>query len=400
MAEKPTIAGPGFINVRLRTAWLADQLKAAAAEPFFGIPRVEPATKVVVDYSAPNVAKELHVGHLRSTIIGDAICRVLETQGHEVIRQNHIGDWGTQFGMLIAHRKSTNVEAIANVEDLDSLYRAANKRFKDEPAFADEARQTVVRLQGGASKSGRCWAQIVDASRRYYQVLYQRLGVGLGPKDERGESFYNPMLPAVVAELPEAALAVVSNGAKVVFVEGFESPLIIEKSGGGYLYGTTDLAAVRFRVSILGAKRIIYVVGIPQSQHFAQVFAAVRKAGWADGVSLEHAAFGSVLDSDGKLFRGRDGTGVKLKALLDEAWEPAYALVSEKNPESPEQQRRDTWGRSELEPSNTPIFPRTGQAIMSSPGTGCSHSMVIPPLIFRMHMFACRGSSAKHRPWV
>ena len=156
MAEKPTIAGPGFINVRLRTAWLADQLKAAAAEPFFGIPRVEPATKVVVDYSAPNVAKELHVGHLRSTIIGDAICRVLETQGHEVIRQNHIGDWGTQFGMLIAHRKSTNVEAIANVEDLDSLYRAANKRFKDEPAFADEARQTVVRLQGGAASRGRC----------------------------------------------------------------------------------------------------------------------------------------------------------------------------------------------------------------------------------------------------
>ena len=341
MAEEVSIAGPGFINVRLAPAWLADRLREAAVEPVFGIEPAALPIKVVVDYSAPNVAKELHVGHLRSTIIGDALCRVLEAQRHEVIRQNHIGDWGTQFGMLIAHIRSLGGTRAVEVEDLDALYRAANKRFKEEPAFADEARQTVVRLQSGGESELQDWQQIVGASRRYYQALYRRLGVGLTAEHERGESFYNPTLPQVVADLKHAGLSTESDGATVVFVEGFESPLIVEKSAGGYLYGTTDLAAIRFRVNVLGARRIIYVVGAPQSQHFAQVFATARRAGWADGVALEHAAFGSVLGLDGKLFRGRDGNAVKLKDLLNEAELRAFDLVTLKSPETPEGQRRE-----------------------------------------------------------
>ncbi len=341
MAEDVSIAGPGFINVRLKPAWLVERLREAAREPLFGVgPAAEPI-KVVVDYSAPNVAKELHVGHLRSTIIGDALCKVLEAQRHEVIRQNHIGDWGTQFGMLIAHIRSLGGTRAVEVEDLDALYRAANKRFKEEPAFADQARQTVVRLQSGGESELNDWRQIVGASRRYYQALYSRLSVSLTPEHERGESFYNPTLGQVVADLKQAGLSAESDGATVVFVEGFESPLIVEKSGGGYLYGTTDLAAIRFRVQVLGARRIIYVVGAPQSQHFAQVFATARRAGWAQGVSLEHAAFGSVLGLDGKLFRGRDGNAVKLKDLLNEAEVRAFDLVTQKSPETPEAQRRE-----------------------------------------------------------
>jgi arginyl-tRNA synthetase len=340
MADEVSIAGPGFVNVRLKPAWLAERLREAASEPVFGTEPAGNPVKVVVDYSAPNVAKELHVGHLRSTIIGDALCRVLEAQRHEVIRQNHIGDWGTQFGMLIAHIRSLGGTRAVEVEDLDALYRAANKRFKEEPAFANEARQTVVRLQGGGESEQNDWRQIVDASRRYYQALYSRLGVSLLPEHERGESFYNPTLPQVVADLKVAGVSAESDGATVVFVEGFESPLIVEKSEGGYLYGTTDLAAIRFRVSVLGARRIIYVVGAPQSQHFAQVFATARRAGWADGVSLEHAAFGSVLGLDGKIFRGRDGA-VKLRELLDEAESRAFDLVTQKSPEASEDQRRE-----------------------------------------------------------
>ena len=341
IAAEVTIAGPGFINVRLKPEWLAHQLKAVADDD-----RREPSPTasrqtIVVDYSAPNVAKELHVGHLRSTIIGDAIARTLESHGHNVLRQNHIGDWGTQFGMLIAHLRTLGDAKSSAIEDLDALYRAANKRFKEDEAFAGEARQTVVRLQGGGSDERAAWEQIVDASRTYYGSLYQRLGVGLAREHERGESFYNPLLPDVIRDLKAQGIAAESDGATVVFVEGYEAPLIVEKTGGGYLYATTDLAAIRYRVTSLGATRIIYVVGAPQSQHFQQVFAAARRAGWApDGVSLEHAAFGSVLGEDGKLFRGRDGNTVKLKDLLDEAEERAFALVSEKSPDTPESQRR------------------------------------------------------------
>lgn len=342
IASEVTIAGPGFINVRLSPAWLAQRLQAVADDARLGSPLAPLRQTVVVDYSAPNVAKELHVGHLRSTIIGDAIARTLEFHGHDVIRQNHIGDWGTQFGMLIAHLRTLGEGSKSSaIGDLDALYRAANKRFKEDVAFADEARQTVVRLQGGGAAERATWEQIVDASRRYYGSLYQRLGVTLAREHERGESFYNPLLPDVIRDLTAQGIAAESDGATVVFVEGYEAPLIVEKSGGGYLYATTDLAAIRFRVTTLGATRIIYVVGAPQSQHFQQVFAAARRAGWApQGVQLEHASFGSVLGEDGKLFRGREGNTVKLKDLLDEAEERAFALVSEKSPDAPESQRR------------------------------------------------------------
>jgi arginyl-tRNA synthetase len=343
LASEVTIAGPGFINVRLNPAWLGGRLQGVAREHRLLPPLPDRhRQRVVVDYSAPNVAKELHVGHLRSTIIGDAVARVLAAQGHDVIRQNHIGDWGTQFGMLIAHLRSLGdaAQASSAIEDLNALYVAANGRFKSDEQFATEARETVVRLQGGAPEERAVWEQIVDASRRYYTGIYEQLGVKLTRDDERGESSYNAQLADVVRDLTTAGVATESDGATVVFVDGFEAPLIIRKSGGGYLYATTDLAAIRYRVGELRARRIIYVVGAPQSQHFAQLFAAAREAGWARDVQLEHAAFGSVLGEDGKLLRSRAGNAVKLKDLLNEAEERAFAIVTEKSPDTPEEQRR------------------------------------------------------------
>ncbi len=318
MAQEVTIAGPGFINVRLSPDWLARRLASLAGSERLGIdPAAAPQT-VVVDYSGPNVAKQMHVGHLRSTIIGDAIARIIEFQGHRVIRQNHIGDWGTQFGMLISHLRGRTA-AETGIADLDVFYKEARKRFDSDPNFADEARATVVRLQAGADEEMHLWRQIVSESQQHFEPIYRTLGVGLTQAEQRGESFYNPMLSQNVAELRDSGVAVESDGAIVAFTEGGQTPLILEKTGGGYGYATTDLAAIRYRVQTLGANRIIYVVGAPQSQHFAQVFAAARKAGWANGVVLEHAAFGSVLGEDGKMFRARSGDSVKLSDLLAEA---------------------------------------------------------------------------------
>jgi arginyl-tRNA synthetase len=283
----------------------------------------------------------MHVGHLRSTIIGDAISRVLEFEGDKVIRQNHIGDWGTQFGMLIAHlRSAAGGGADAHIEDLDKFYKQARQRFDNDPNFADEARATVVQLQGGGTAERQLWEKIVEESRRHFQPIYDRLGVKLGRADERGESFYNPMMPGNVKELRSGGVATESEGATVIFTEGSEAPLIIEKTGGGYGYATTDLSALRYRVNDLSATRVIYVVGSPQSQHFKQVFIAARKAGWAKDAVLEHAAFGSVLGEDGKMFKARSGDSVKLVDLVEEAEQRAFALVTEKNPELPEEQRR------------------------------------------------------------
>ncbi len=340
MASALSIAGPGFINVRLNPAWMARQLQTLH-DGRLGIDPVSRPHTVVVDYSGPNIAKELHVGHLRSTIIGDAIARVLDFEGHNVIRQNHLGDWGTQFGMLIAQLKSEGKDASAGIADLEAFYVQAKRHFDEDPVFQQEARQTVVRLQAGHTEQKSLWRQIVDETRQHYQPIYERLGVTLRPEHERGESFYNPELPEVVRELKEKGIAVESQGAIVVPVEGYESPLIIEKTGGGYLYGTTDLAAVRFRVGELRADRVIYFTDARQSQHFAQVFAAARKASWAGNASLEHAPFGTMLGEDGKPFKTRSGGVVKLADLLDEAEERAYKLVTEKNPDLPEQQRRD-----------------------------------------------------------
>lgn len=339
MAEEASIAGPGFINVRLSPKWVAEQLAQIAADQRLGIEKTLSRRKVVVDYSGPNIAKQMHVGHLRSTIIGDAISRVIEFQGHEVIRQNHIGDWGTQFGMLIRFMNEQS-ERIGTISDLEEFYRSAKQRFDSDPAFADEARRTVVRLQEGSEAERNFWRIIVDETRRHYQPVYERLGVKLKPADERGESFYNDSLARVVAELKNKGVARESEGAVAVFVEGYETPLIIEKTGGGYLYGTTDLAAIRYRVENLGAQRIIYTHDSRQAQHFAQVFAAARAAGWADGILLEYTPFGTMLGADGKPFKTRSGDTVKLKDLLDEAVERAFMLVSEKNPEFSEAQRR------------------------------------------------------------
>lgn len=342
MATEISIAGPGFINVKLAPHWLAAQLSAATADERLALPAAAEPQTVVVDYSGPNVAKQMHVGHLRSTIIGDSIARVLEFLGHRVIRQNHLGDWGTQFGMLIAHLRSIpEGQGDAHIEDLEALYKAAKQRFDAEPDFQEESRATVVKLQGGGAEELAYWRRIGDETRRHYQPIYERLGVALTPEHERGESFYNPFLPEVVAELQQRGVAERSEGAVVIFVEGYPTPLIVEKSGGGYMYGTTDLAAIRYRVKELGANRIVYVHDNRQSQHFAQVFDAARRAGWADGVSLEFAPFGTILGTDGTPIKTREGGTIKLKDLLDEAVERAFALVSEKNPQMNEAQRRE-----------------------------------------------------------
>ena len=337
IAQEVSIAGPGFINVRLAPTWLAAQLGEAVADPRLGIDPVQSPETVVVDYSGPNVAKEMHVGHLRSTIIGDSISRVLEFQGHKVIRQNHIGDWGTQFGMLIALLKDEGYGASG--VDLEAFYRRAKAKFDAEPQFQNEARATVVRLQAGQTAELAAWSTIVNDSRFHFEQIYDRLGVLLTFDDERSESFYNSKLADVVAELKSKQIAVESDGAVVVFTDRSETPLIIEKSDGGFLYGTTDLAALRFRITELHANRIIYTHDSRQALHFAQVFAAARKAGWAEHVILEYAPFGTMLGADGRPFKSRSGDTIKLKSLLDEAEERALAVVTAKSPELPETQR-------------------------------------------------------------
>jgi len=338
--ETPSIAGPGFINVRLSAKWLESQLLTLKDDSRLGIERTKEPQTVVVDYSAPNVAKQMHVGNLRSTIIGDCLARVLEFLGNTVIRQNHIGDWGTQFGMLIAHLKGLGSDGEARIEDLDRFYKEARQRFDADPQFADQARANVVQLQAGGKEEIALWEKIVEATRRYYEPIYKQLGVKLTRGDEKGESFYNPMLPSVVADLEKSSVAIESEGAIVAFTKGYEAPLIIEKRGGGYGYAATDLAAVRHRINDLHANRIIYVVGSPQSQHLQQVFAAAKNAGWTTNVVLEHATFGSVLGEDGKMFKTRSGESVKLKELLNEAEERALKVVTEKNPDLPEAQRK------------------------------------------------------------
>ncbi|HEV8606853.1 MAG TPA: arginine--tRNA ligase [Tepidisphaeraceae bacterium] len=351
----PTIAGPGFINIRLNPQWLQKRLGQLAADANLGLHRAQHPQRVVVDYSGPNIAKEMHVGHLRSTIIGDAISRAIESQGHQVIRQNHIGDWGTQFGMLIAYLNMPNRESPVDysvtvgggaqsdqivIRDLEDFYRKAKQKFDEDPVFADTARACVVRLQSGDESARNYWRGIVAGTRSHYEPLYDRLGVKLRQEHERGESFYNPFLADVVKELKDKRIAEESQGAIVVPVEGFEAPLIIEKTGGGYLYATTDLAAIRFRIQELKANRIIYTHDSRQAQHFAQVFATAKKAGWAEGVSLEYAPFGTMLGEDGKPFKTRSGGTVKLKELLDEAQQRALEVLERERPELPEDQKK------------------------------------------------------------
>lgn len=337
VATEISIAGPGFINVRLNPTWLAKQLDQMRKDPKLGAEQTEHPQIVVVDYSGPNVAKQMHVGHLRSTIIGDAISRVLEFRGDTVIRRNHVGDWGTQFGMLIAFLKSTGASAEEHIEDLEDFYRQAKTRFDADGAFQDEARRTVVRLQSGAPEERAAWLKIVDETRRDYEPIYERLNVKLRREHEFGESFYNPLLPRVVQDLRKAGIAEESEGAVAVFIDGKgegKTPLVIEKTGGGYLYSTTDLAGVRQRIEDLHATRLIYTHDSRQANHFRQVFETARRAGWAGAsIQLDYAPFGTMLGPDGKPFKTRSGETVKLKELLDEAEERARKIIAEKNPE-------------------------------------------------------------------
>lgn len=348
--QPPEIAGPGFINLTLKTDYLVSQLQSLLKSERLGIPPTKQPQKVIVDFSSPNIAKEMHVGHLRSTIIGDAIARALEFVGHDVLRLNHVGDWGTQFGMLITHLRDVCPQALTSpdavdIGDLVAFYKEAKKRFDEDEDFQLRSRQAVVELQSGDEEANQAWQILCEQSRKAFQDIYNRLDIVL---QERGESFYNPLLSDVVEDLEQKGLLVEDQGAMCVFLDGFTNkegdplPLIIKKSDGGYNYATTDLAAIRYRTQQDGAERIIYVVDAGQANHFAQVFQVAQKAGWVpESVELIHVPFGLVRGKDGKKFKTRAGDTVRLKDLLDEAVEHArqdlqQRIEAEDRQESPE----------------------------------------------------------------
>jgi len=338
LCQEPQIAGPGFINITLQPERLAAEVQQRLGDARLGVPAVEQAAPVVVDFSSPNIAKEMHVGHLRSTIIGDSLARVLEFRGHPVLRLNHVGDWGTQFGMLITHLKQVAPEALETADavdlgDLVAFYREAKKRFDEDEAFQTTSREEVVKLQGGDPVSLKAWGLLCDQSRREFQKIYDRLDIRLS---ERGESFYNPYLEGVVRDLEATGLLVVDDGAGCVFLEGVSGkdgkplPVIVQKSDGGFNYATTDLAAIRYRFGSApegdGARRVVYVTDAGQANHFAGVFQVARRAGWLpEGARLEHVPFGLVQGEDGKKLKTRAGDTVRLRDLLDEAVERSEA---------------------------------------------------------------------------
>lgn len=343
IASKVEIAGPGFINIFLEPAFLAEQVQQTLASDRLGVSQPTLQT-IVVDYSAPNVAKEMHVGHLRSTIIGDAAVRTLEFLGHHVIRANHVGDWGTQFGMLIAWLEKQQQENAGDMAlaDLEGFYRDAKKHYDEDEAFAERARNYVVKLQSGDAYFREMWRKLVDITMTQNQITYDRLNVTLTRDDVMGESLYNPMLPGIVADLKAKGLAVESEGATVVFLDEFKNKegdpmgVIIQKKDGGYLYTTTDIACAKYRYETLHADRVLYYIDSRQHQHLMQAWTIVRKAGYVpDSVPLEHHMFGMMLGKDGKPFKTRAGGTVKLADLLDEALERARRLVAEKNPNMP-----------------------------------------------------------------
>ncbi len=335
----PEVSGPGFINFTLRDDWIAGQASQMLGDPRLGLPLVASPQTVVVEYSSPNVAKEMHVGHLRTTIVGDAIARVLEFAGHRVIRDNHVGDWGTPFGMLIEHLLDVgedSAEAALLMTDPNAFYQAARHKFDTEPAFTERARSRLVRLQAGDPDTLAIWQRLVDISREYLHRVYARLDVTLTDDDIRGESFYNDMLADTVSVLEEKGIATESDGALCAFPPGFTGregrplPLIIRKSDGGYNYATTDLAAVRYRVDKLSCDRSVYVVGSEQALHFQMVFAVARQAGWIpERTSFEHAQIGMVLGQDGNRLRTREGETPKLSGLLAEGVDRARGILDE-----------------------------------------------------------------------
>ena len=349
IAEKTEIAGPGFINIFLKNTWLAENINRAVQDPKLGVHNPEKQT-VVVDYSSPNVAKEMHVGHLRSTIIGDAVVRTLEFLGNHVIRANHVGDWGTQFGMLIAYLEKMENEHASEMElsDLEAFYRAAKKHYDEDPVFAEKARNYVVKLQSGDEYCRTMWQKLVKITMQQNQHNYDRLNVTLTDKDVMGESLYNPMLPGIVEDLKKQGLAVEDDGALVVYLDEFKNKdgdpmgVIVQKKDGGFLYTTTDIAAAKYRYETLKAHRALVFSDTRQSQHMQQAWLITRKAGYVpDSFQLEHKNFGMMLGKDGKPFKTRSGDTVKLADLLDEAIERAGVLISQKSTALSDQEKAD-----------------------------------------------------------
>ncbi|MCK9782096.1 MULTISPECIES: arginine--tRNA ligase [Enterobacterales] len=341
IADKVEIAGPGFINIFLSPQWVAKQAEYALADEHLNVTPVEPQT-IVIDYSSPNVAKQMHVGHLRSTIIGDASARTLSFLGHHVVRANHLGDWGTQFGMLIAYLEKKQNENAADMalSDLEAFYREAKKHYDEDEVFAERARNYVVKLQSGDEYCRTMWRKLVDITMQQNQVTYQRLNVTLTEDDIMGESLYNPMLAGIVADLKAKGLAVESEGATVVFLDEYKNKegepmgVIVQKKDGGYLYTTTDIACAKYRHETLHADRVLYYIDSRQHQHLMQAWTIVRKAGYIpDSMSLEHHMFGMMLGKDGRPFKTRSGGTIRLTDLLDEAEERARVLIAEKNPD-------------------------------------------------------------------
>jgi arginyl-tRNA synthetase len=358
LAGKVEIAGPGFINITLKTSFLESRCAGALADQRLGLKRLEPRRTVVVDYSSPNLAKEMHVGHLRSTIIGDALARTLEFLGCNVIRQNHVGDWGTQFGMLTAYLDELRAGGKAEegrkmvLADLEEFYRRAKKRFDEDPTFADTSRGNVVKLQAGDPDILETWRTFRDLSLAHCAEVYEKLNTTLTRGDVRGESAYNDDLGRIVSDLESAGLVSESQGALCVFLEEFKGkddeplPVIVRKSDGGYLYATTDLAALRYRVNKLHADRILYVTDSRQHLHFSQIFAVARAAAFVSGnLQLEHVGFGMMLGSDSRPFKTRDGGTVKLSDLLEEAIDRAGKLLADRSPDLP-QEKRDAVARA------------------------------------------------------
>ena len=340
VCDKIDVSGPGFINFTLRGEWVAGQAAELLTDPRLGVPAADPARKTVVDYSAPNVAKEMHVGHLRTTVVGDAVVRILEHLGHLVVRANHLGDWGTPFGMLIEHLLDVGEEAARlqlSAGEITAFYQAARAEFDGDPDFAERSRRRVVALQGGDEETVRLWQVLVDDSKQYYNTIYRRLGVTLTDADLAPESFYNPMLTSVCDELQESGIAVISDEALCAFPPGFTGrdgaplPMILRKRDGGYGYDTTDLAAIRYRIRDLHASRLIYLVAAEQSLHFQMLFAVARQAGWlTPEISAEHAVIGLVSGADRTRIRTRTGEQVKLITLIDEAVERAERVIADR----------------------------------------------------------------------
>ena len=340
ISDAPTVSGPGFINFTLRAQWIGDAATRLLADPRLGTPLTDAPQTVIVEYSSPNIAKEMHVGHLRSTIVGDAIARVIDFTGHRLIRDNHVGDWGTQFGMLIEYLFDVGEdapEAQLLRTDPNTFYQSARVKFDTDLDFSDRARERVVKLQSGDDPATqRLWEELMELSRDYLRNTYRLLRVTLTDDDIRGESFYNDMLAGVAADLEAMGLATISDGALCVFPPGFTGrdgsplPVIIRKRDGGYNYSTTDLATIRYRIDKLNADRAIYVVGSDQALHFTMIFAVARLAGWLpEHARFEHSQIGMVQGTDGHRLRTREGDNVKLSELLTEGIERAGAILTE-----------------------------------------------------------------------